>query len=162
MKAVTIHTDGSALGNPGPGGYGVLLEFRGHVRELSQGFVRTTNNRMELLAAIVALETLREPCAVKLHSDSQYLINAMTRGWLKSWKRNGWTRGPKKETLVNADLWQRLDEAAARHRIDWQWIRGHNGHDGNERCDQLAREAASGTALKPDEGYGNPTPPQTS
>jgi ribonuclease HI len=157
MKLVTIHTDGSALGNPGPGGYGAILEFRGHLRELSQGFALTTNNRMELMAAIVALETLKEPCQVALLSDSQYLINAMTRGWLNSWKRNGWARGSKKETLLNADLWQRLDRAATRHQIDWQWLRGHTGHERNERCDRLAREAASaGTTI--DQGYVDTRP----
>jgi len=153
MKQVNIHTDGSALGNPGKGGYGAILEFRGSVRELSQGFTLTTNNRMELLAAIVALETLKEPCAVALYSDSQYLINAMTKGWLISWKRNGWARGQKKEKLINADLWQRIDRVAASHRVEWNWLRGHAGHELNERCDQLARAAAEAEGHEIDHGY---------
>jgi ribonuclease HI len=142
MKQITIHTDGAARGNPGPGGYGAILEYRGHVRELSQGFTRTTNNRMELLAAVVALETLKEPCAASVHSDSRYLVDAMTKGWLLSWKRRGWTRGPKREPLKNADLWQRLDLAVARHQVAWHWVRGHAGHPLNERCDALATRAA--------------------
>jgi ribonuclease HI len=153
MKQVNIHTDGSSLGNPGPGGFGAILEYRGNVRELSQGFTVTTNNRMELLAAIVALEALKETCAVALYSDSQYLIHAMTRGWLQNWKRNGWTRGPKKEPLSNDDLWRRLDHAAASHRIEWNWLRGHAGHPLNERCDELARAAAGSEHLEIDHGY---------
>jgi ribonuclease HI len=153
MKQVNIHTDGSSLGNPGPGGFGAILEYRGHVRELSQGFTLTTNNRMELLAAIVAVESLKEACAVALYSDSQYLIHAMTRGWLQSWKRNGWARGPKKEPLSNDDLWRRLDHATASHRIEWNWLRGHAGHPLNERCDELARTAAGSEQLEIDHGY---------
>ncbi len=159
MKRVNIHTDGSALGNPGRGGYGVILEYQGHTRELSDGYALTTNNRMELLAAIAGLEALKESCAVSLHSDSQYLIHAMTRGWLNGWKRNGWARGPKKEPLSNADLWRRLDQAAARHQIDWQWLRGHAGDARNERCDQLAKAAASADSVKTDDGYVGAEPP---
>lgn len=155
MKQVTIHTDGSALGNPGPGGYGAILDYRGHLRELSQGFALTTNNRMELRAAIAALEALKEPCAVALHSDSQYVVNAMSLGWLQNWKRNGWARGPKKEPLLNADLWKRLDQAAARHRVDWIWLRGHAGDERNERCDQIAKAAATAENLEPDHGYAS-------
>ena len=141
------------LGNPGRGGFGAILEYRGHVREMSQGFTLTTNNRMELLAAIVALETLKERCAVALYSDSQYLVNAMTKGWLQGWKRNGWARGPKKEVLLNDDLWRRLEVAAASHQVEWNWLRGHAGHPLNERCDQLARTAAGSEALEIDHGY---------
>jgi ribonuclease HI len=156
MKQVNVHTDGSALGNPGKGGYGAILEYRGHVRELSQGFTLTTNNRMELMAAIAALEALKEPCAVALFSDSQYVIKAMSQGWLQSWKRNGWTRGPKKEILLNADLWRRLDQATHAHRIEWNWLRGHAGHELNERCDVLARTAANSSSLETDFGYEAP------
>jgi len=153
MKQITIHTDGSARGNPGPGGFGAILEYRGHVRELSQGFKRTTNNRMELLAAVVALESLKEPCAAAVHSDSRYLVDAMSKGWLRSWKRNGWARGPKREPLKNTDLWQRLDVAASRHQVAWHWVRGHAGHPLNERCDVLATLAADQGPHAVDAGF---------
>jgi ribonuclease HI len=136
---VTIHTDGACSGNPGPGGWGAILQWGGHIRELKGGEPHTTNNRMELMAAIMALETLRRPCTVDLHTDSEYLRQGIT-GWISGWKRNGWRTAARKP-VRNVDLWQRLDAAATRHRVHWHWVRGHAGHDLNERADELAREA---------------------
>jgi len=136
---VVVHTDGACSGNPGPGGWGAILQWGGHTRELKGGEAHTTNNRMELMAAIVALETLKRPCDVDLHTDSQYLRQGIT-GWIHGWKRNGWKTADKKP-VKNADLWQRLDTAADRHTVHWHWVRGHSGHDLNERADELAREA---------------------
>jgi ribonuclease HI len=136
---VTIHTDGACSGNPGPGGWGVILQWGVHTRELKGGEVHTTNNRMELMAAIVALETLKRPCDVDLHTDSQYLRQGIT-SWIQGWKRNGWRTGDKKP-VKNTDLWQRLEAAVGRHTVHWHWVRGHAGHDLNERADELAREA---------------------
>ncbi len=135
---VTIHTDGACSGNPGPGGWGAILEWNGHTRELKGGEPHTTNNRMELMAAIMALEALKRPCEASIHTDSQYLRQGIT-GWIFGWKRNGWKTADKKP-VKNVDLWQRLDAAISRHTVHWHWIRGHSGHDGNERADQLARE----------------------
>ena len=149
-----IFTDGACRGNPGPGGYGVVLTSGSRRREMSGGFSRTTNNRMELLAAIAGLEGLKRPCRVRLSSDSKYLIDAMTRGWLKKWKRLGWRRGPGLR-LRNEDLWKRLDAACENHDLDWQWVKGHAGHIENERCDSLAVAAAEGFELPADEGYLN-------
>jgi ribonuclease HI len=136
---VIIHTDGACSGNPGPGGWGVILQWNGRTRELNGGEAHTTNNRMELMAAIMALETLKRPCDVDLHTDSEYLRQGIT-GWIHGWKRNGWKTAEKKP-VKNADLWQRLDAAVGRHTIHWHWVRGHAGHDLNERADELAREA---------------------
>jgi ribonuclease HI len=136
---VVIHTDGACSGNPGPGGWGAILEWGDHRKELKGGEPHTTNNRMELMAAIMALETLKRPCAADLHTDSQYLRQGITQ-WIKSWKRNGWKTADKKP-VKNIDLWQRLDQALARHVVRWHWVRGHAGHDLNERADELAREA---------------------
>ena len=136
MKEVSIFTDGACRGNPGPGGWGALLRHGGHERELHGGEARTTNNRMELMAAIQALEALREPCEVTLVTDSEYLRKGITE-WLANWKKRGWKTASKKP-VANADLWQRLDEATQRHRIQWQWVRGHSGHAENERADELA------------------------
>ena len=152
MKQITIYTDGSSLGNPGPGGYGTILKFNGNDKELSQGFSCTTNNRMELMAAIAGLESLKEPCTVTLTSDSKYVIDAMNKGWIEGWKMKGWTRG-KKKPLKNADLWQRLLKATEGHNITWEWVRGHTGHPENERCDELAVKAASQDYNPTDEGY---------
>ncbi|MBK5960976.1 ribonuclease HI [Rhodoplanes elegans] len=138
-KRVIIHTDGACSGNPGPGGFGAILEWDGRTRELKGAEPLTTNNRMELMAAIVALETLKRPCAVDLHTDSQYLRQGIT-GWIHGWKRNGWKTADKKP-VKNVDLWQRLDEAIRRHDVAWHWVKGHAGHDLNERADELAREA---------------------
>jgi ribonuclease HI len=136
---VVIHTDGACSGNPGPGGWGAILEWGGRRREIKGGEAHTTNNRMELMAAISALEALKRPCDVDLHTDSQYLRQGIT-SWIHGWKRNGWKTADRKP-VKNADLWQRLDAAVARHTIRWHWVRGHSGHDLNERADELAREA---------------------
>ena len=152
MKQVTIHTDGAAKGNPGRGGFGVLLSHKGSTRELSGGFSRTTNNRMELLAAITGLEALKSPCRVTLHSDSRYLVDAMTKGWLRGWKSRCWSRA-NNQYLKNADLWKRLDAAAARHDISWRWVKGHAGQTENERCDTLADAACHAPNLPPDPGF---------
>lgn len=149
---VAIHTDGACRGNPGPGGYGVLLTCGDRRRELAAGFRRTTNNRMELLAAIAGLEALKQPCTVTVYSDSQYLVNALNRGWISGWKTLGWQRGHNRP-LKNADLWQRLDAARARHQVAWEWVRGHAGHAENERCDTLATSAADAANLPADEGF---------
>jgi ribonuclease HI len=136
---VTIHTDGACSGNPGPGGFGAILQWGDHTRELKGGEPHTTNNRMELMAAITALESLKRTCTVDLHTDSQYLRNGIMT-WIKSWKRNGWKTADRKP-VKNVDLWQRLDAALAHHTVHWHWVRGHSGHDLNERADELAREA---------------------
>jgi ribonuclease HI len=148
---VTIHTDGGCSGNPGPGGWGVILQWGDHTRELKGGEPHTTNNRMELMAAIMALETLKRQCEVDLHTDSQYLRQGIT-DWIQGWKRNGWRTGDRK-LVKNPDLWQRLDAAVQRHKVHWHWVRGHAGHDLNERADELAREAiAEIRAAAQDEG----------
>ena len=147
---VEIFTDGSCLGNPGPGGYGALLRYKGHEKALSEGFFLTTNNRMELLAAIVALETLKRPCNIVLTTDSQYVRQGITQ-WIHNWKRRGWRKADK-SPVVNVDLWQRLDAAITRHQIDWQWVKGHAGHPENERCDELTRAAAESPS-QDDTGY---------
>ncbi len=140
MKPVEIHTDGACLGNPGPGGWAALLRYGGAEREISGSDPATTNNRMELMAAIAALEALKSPCAVVLHSDSKYVLQGISE-WMPGWKRKGWkTAGGG--AVKNQDLWQRLDAAAALHRVQWQWVKGHAGHADNERVDQLARRAA--------------------
>jgi len=136
---VVIHTDGACSGNPGPGGWGAILAFGKHVKELKGGEPQTTNNRMELMAAIEALEALKRPCLVDIHTDSEYLRNGIMR-WIHAWKRNGWRTADRKP-VKNADLWQRLDALCARHRVRWHWLKGHAGHVLNERADALAREA---------------------
>ncbi|ABG40881.1 ribonuclease H [Paraglaciecola sp. T6c] len=151
MKHIEIYTDGSCLGNPGPGGYGAVLLFNQHSKELSQGFVHTTNNRMELLATIEALASLTETCKVDLTTDSQYVKNGINQ-WIKNWRKNGWRTSDKKP-VKNVDLWKRLDEQVGRHDVKWHWVKGHSGHPMNERCDVLARDAASGKSLLPDEGF---------
>lgn len=138
-RSVVIHTDGACSGNPGPGGWGAILQWGDHVKELKGGEAHTTNNRMELLAAINALESLTRPCTVHLHTDSEYLRQGIT-SWIKNWKRNGWRTADRKP-VKNADLWQRLDLALAQHKVEWRWVRGHSGHDLNERADELARAA---------------------
>ncbi|ROR32678.1 ribonuclease HI [Inmirania thermothiophila] len=136
---VEIFTDGACRGNPGPGGWGALLRWRGHERELSGAEAQTTNNRMELTAAIRALEALKRPSAVVLITDSEYLQRGVTE-WLPRWKARGW-RTASRQPVKNQDLWRRLDELLARHRVEWRWVRGHSGHAGNERADALARRA---------------------
>ena len=138
MNEVTIYTDGACSGNPGPGGWGALLQFGEHERELKGGERNTTNNRMELTAAIAALETLKRTCKVHLHTDSTYLRDGIT-SWIHNWKRNGW-RTTAKKPVKNVDLWQRLDEAIQSHDIEWHWIKGHAGDPGNEAADALARQ----------------------
>ena len=150
---VVIHTDGACSGNPGPGGWGAILHFNDSEKELFGGEPDTTNNRMELTAAIEALSALKRPCQVELHTDSQYLRLGITQ-WIKNWKRNGWRTADRKP-VKNADLWQALDGLIGEHKIDWRWVRGHAGHDLNERADELARKGmapfmrrkAGGTAL---------------
>ena len=135
-KTVEIHTDGACLGNPGPGGWAALLCHAGRERELAGGETQTTNNRMELMAAIAGLIALTRPCSVKLVTDSQYVMKGIQE-WLPNWKKRGW-KTASKEPVKNADLWQKLDEEVNRHQVSWQWVRGHTGHPGNERADQLA------------------------
>ncbi|WP_338607525.1 ribonuclease HI [Pelagibacterium nitratireducens] len=137
-EKVVIHTDGACSGNPGPGGWGAVLEYNGTVKELKGGMAQTTNNQMELTAAIEALNALKRPCAVEIHTDSQYVKNGIG-GWLHGWKRNGWKTAAKKP-VKNVELWQALDAATKRHTITWHWVKGHAGHDLNERADRLANE----------------------
>ena len=137
MKHVNIYTDGACRGNPGRGGWGAILVYEGREKELSGGDAMTTNNRMELLGVITALKALKEPCHVTLTTDSQYVVNAIEKGWLESWRSNGWRKSDKKEVL-NVDLWQELLLELSRHDVEFVWVRGHNGHPYNERCDKLA------------------------
>jgi len=152
---VAIYTDGSARGNPdGPGGYGTVIVYvdaKGinHERELSGGYKKTTNNRMELMAAIVGLEALTKPCEVVVYSDSQYVVKAFNEHWLEGWIKKGWKRG-KNEQVKNVDLWKRLMKAMEPHKVNYEWVRGHNGHPMNERCDVLATTAADGSNLLDD------------
>ncbi len=152
LKRVVIYTDGACVGNPGPGGYGVILLYGKHRKEISGGFRLTTNNRMEIMAAIVGLSALKERCKVTVYSDSQYLVDAMMQGWAKRWKSNGWRRN-KKEKALNADLWDKLLSLCEQHDVEFVWIRGHNGNPENERCDKLSTQAAEQKNLPPDIGY---------
>ena len=138
MKKVTIYTDGACSGNPGPGGWGAILSFGGREKELSGGDPHTTNNRMELLGAITALEALKEPCAVELYSDSRYLVDGITKGWAKGWKKNGWVK-PDKKPALNPDLWDRLLNLLDIHKVTFRWVRGHADNEKNNRCDTIAR-----------------------
>ena len=154
---VTIYTDGASRGNPGPGGYGAVLEYidtKGnlHTKELSQGYAVTTNNRMELLGVITALEALNRPCEVDLFTDSKYIVDAFNQHWVDGWIKKGWKRG-KNEPVKNIDLWQRLLKAKAPHKLTFYWVKGHAGHPQNERCDQLATNAADNGPLIDDRGY---------
>lgn len=154
---VTIYTDGSARGNPGNGGYGAVLMYTSpsgklFSRELSEGYVRTTNNRMELMGAIAALELLNRPCEVELHSDSQYLVKAFNDHWIEGWVKRGWKTAAKKP-VKNVDLWQRLLKAVAPHKVTFLWVQGHAGHLFNERCDELATSAADSDTLCEDTGF---------
>lgn len=160
LKKVTIYTDGACIGNPGPGGYGVVLLHRNRRKELSGGYRRTTNNRMELTAAIVGLRALEGLCAVTLHTDSRYLVDAVTKGWAARWRANGWMR-TKRDPALNPDLWAQLLDLCDQHQVEFVWVRGHAGDPENERCDQLAWQAARRRGLPPDEGYESaqaPTP----
>ncbi len=138
-EVVEIYTDGACRGNPGPGGWGVLMRYQGKEKTLKGAEPETTNNRMELMAAICALEALKRPCKVRLTTDSQYVKNGISQ-WIQNWKRRGWKTADKKP-VKNIDLWQRLDEAVSRHQVDWHWVRGHTGHTENELADQLANDA---------------------
>lgn len=157
-KQVEIFTDGSCLGNPGPGGYGAIMRYRQHEKTFSEGYFLTTNNRMELMAAIVALEALKEHCDVVLSTDSQYVRQGITQ-WIHNWKKRCWKTAEKKP-VKNVDLWKRLDAALGQHEIKWEWVKGHAGHPENERCDELARAAASTRPMRmqvinlnPDHGF---------
>lgn len=157
MLHVDIFTDGAARGNPGPGGYGAVMRFvdrngRVHEKELAQGFERTTNNRMELLGVIVALEALKSPCEITLYSDSQYVVNAFNQHWVDGWLKRGW-KNSQKQPVKNMDLWKRLIAAKQPHQVEFVWVKGHAGHAENERCDQLATEAADGGNLLVDAGF---------
>jgi ribonuclease HI len=152
LKNVTIYTDGGCMGNPGPGGYGTVLLYGGHRKELSGGYRLTTNNRMEIMAAIAGLQALKGRCMVALYTDSQYLANAIMKGWAKRWRANGWKRN-KTDKALNPDLWQELLDLCDKHLITVIWIRGHAGTPENERCDGLSREAAQRPDLPPDRGY---------
>ncbi len=137
MKTVTIYTDGACSGNPGPGGWGAILEWQGHEKELSGGEAQTTNNRMELTAVLTALRLLKEPCIVELYSDSKYVVDAIDKGWLYGWQKKGWIKADKKPVL-NVDLWQQLLPELARHEVRLHWVKGHAENEKNNRCDQLA------------------------
>lgn len=152
MREVNLYTDGACSGNPGKGGYGAILTFNGHEKVMSEGFLLTTNNRMELLAAIVGLEALKEPCKVTLYSDSKYLVDAIKNGWVYSWKKKGWKKSDGKKAL-NPDLWERILSQLKIHEVELIWIKGHAGHEYNERCDRLAVEAYNSGNLIHDEIY---------
>jgi ribonuclease HI len=151
---VLIYADGAALGNPGPGGYGVVLRYKQYRRELSGGYQQTTNNRMELMACIRGLEALKSESSVTVFSDSSYVVNAMTKGWAQRWRTNGWRRDGG-QPVKNADLWRQLLPLCDQHAVEFRWVRGHAGHTDNERCDQLAVAAARGRQLSVDQGYKN-------
>jgi ribonuclease HI len=152
LKSVTIYTDGACLGNPGPGGYGVVLLYKGRRKELSGGYRETTNNRMEIMAAIVGLKALKEKCEATLYSDSEYLVKAMTKGWVKRWRKNNWRRN-RKEKALNPDLWEQLLQLYEYHQVEFKWVKGHAKSAENNRCDELALEAAQQSNLPVDEGY---------
>ncbi|MCD6600173.1 MAG: ribonuclease HI [Dehalococcoidia bacterium] len=152
LKRVTVYTDGACIGNPGPGGYGVVLLYQDNREELSGGFCKTTNNRMEVMAAIVGLKTLKEKSKVKLYSDSAYLVKAMSEGWAERWRANGWMRN-RKERARNTDLWERLLQLCKYHEVEFIWIKGHAANFENVRCDALAIQAAQQSGLPRDEGY---------
>lgn len=152
MKNILLFTDGACSGNPGKGGYGAILQYNSFEKEMSRGFVCTTNNRMELMGAIVGLEALKEPCHVDLYSDSKYLVDAIEKGWVFGWRKNGWKKSDKKSAL-NVDLWQRLLELMEKHDVTLHWVKGHAGHKENERCDRLAVTAYMSGNLYEDSGF---------
>jgi len=152
LKTVHIYTDGACSGNPGPGGFGIVLLYGSGRKELSGGFELTTNNRMEMLAAIEGLKALKEPCIVKLYSDSKYLVDAINKGWVAKWQANNWMRN-KKDSALNVDLWQELLEQLNVHEVEFIWVKGHAENTENNRCDQLAREAALAEDKQVDENY---------
>ena len=152
LKEVRLYTDGACSGNPGRGGYGALLVHGARRMEISGGYRLTTNNRMELMSVIKGLETLKERCKVSVFSDSKYVVDAISKGWAKKWRANGWWRN-KKEPAINPDLWERLLELCEGHNVQFHWVKGHSGHPENERCDQLATRAAWQPDLPADEPY---------
>ncbi|MBQ8941677.1 MAG: ribonuclease HI [Firmicutes bacterium] len=152
FKSLDIYTDGACSGNPGPGGYGVVMLYKNQRKELSEGFKKTTNNRMEVLAVIKGLEALKVPCQVTLYSDSKYVVDAITKGWVKKWKSNNWVKPDKKKAL-NVDLWERLLALLDKHKVIFVWVKGHADNVENERCDFLARQAIAGGGLLDDEGF---------
>ena len=159
MREVDIYTDGACQGNPGPGGYGVVLLSGEHRKELSAGYRRTTNNRMELLAVIEGLAALNEKCKVRVYSDSKYVVDALAKGWAVKWRKNGWMRN-KQEAAINPDLWERLLDLCQGHVMSYHWVKGHSGNRENERCDRLATQAAAQPNLPPDEPYERATKPR--
>ena len=156
MKEVEIYTDGGAKGNPGPGGYGVVLLYGEHRKELSGGYSLTTNNRMELLAVIEGLKALKHPCSVTVYSDSRYVVDSLEKGWARRWRSNGWQRTKKGDLAVNPDLWAQLLELSELHRVRMKWVKGHAGNKENERCDELAVENSKRSDLPDDPGYPEP------
>lgn len=161
MKEVSIYTDGSSRGNPGPGGYGTVLISGSHQKQLSGGFRKTTNNRMETLAAIKGLEALKFPCKVQLFSDSKYLVDAMNKNWVIGWKKRGWKKADKK-IPKNIDIWKNMLALCKKHDVTFNWVKGHNGHPQNELCDKLATEAADKPNLPIDHGFENGNAPESS
>ncbi len=153
---ITLYTDGGALGNPGPGGYGAVLLYKSQRKELSGGFRRTTNNRMELMAVISGLESLKAPCRVTVYTDSRYVADAVEKGWAKRWRAAGWMRN-KKDPALNPDLWERLLNLLDRHEVEFRWVKGHAGNRENERCDALTQEASHRPDLPPDTVYEQET-----
>ena len=151
MKTLDIYTDGACSGNPGKGGYGVVMIYKGNRKEFSEGFIETTNNRMEILAVIKSLEALKEPCNVNLYSDSKYVVDAVEKGWAKKWKSNGWKRN-KNEMASNIDMWERLLNLLEKHNVKFIWVKGHADNVENERCDFLARKAIAENQLRKDIG----------
>jgi ribonuclease HI len=152
MKKIEIFTDGACSGNPGPGGYGVILKYGGNIKELSRGFKLTTNNRMEMRALIAALQSLKEKCQLEIYSDSKYIVDAVNNGWAKRWRASGWMRN-KKEKALNPDLWGALLDLLDKHVYKISWVKGHAGHYENERCDELAVQAISSADLINDDGF---------
>ena len=152
MQHVEMYTDGGCLGNPGRGGYGAILACGEHRREISGGYQHTTNNRMELMACIIGLEALKHECVVTVHSDSKYMVDGVSKGWAVKWKRNNWKRSGG-VLAENVDLWEQLLSLTEKHRVTFLWVKGHAGHQENERCDQLATDAANRPGLLEDVGY---------
>ncbi len=153
IESINIYTDGGCLGNPGPGGFGAVLLYKNHRKELTGGYKLTTNNRMELLGPIVALEAIKSRSKISIHTDSQYVVNGIEKGWAAGWRRRGWIKADKQKAL-NPDLWEKLLNLCALHDVKFVWVRGHNGDVENERCDVLAKQAASQKDLPADPGYG--------
>lgn len=152
MKKVIIYTDGGCIGNPGPGGYGVVLLYGDYRKEMAKGFKLTTNNRMELLACIAGLEALKQSCCVTVFSDSKYVVDSVEKGWAEGWRRRGWKRNSR-DRAENSDLWERLLQLCYKHQVEFSWVKGHAGNVENERCDALAAKAASGVELSSDKQY---------